>query len=97
MRAAAATPPCKVAGALTGQGADDTDDDGGGGGRGWVAGQEPALLGLLAAELGVDQGRIRDWELTLFDTQVRPWEEPRQEEEEGGGGPLAVVALLCHL
>lgn len=36
---------------------------------GWTEHQEPALLEILANELGVDVGQIADFELSLFDVQ----------------------------
>jgi len=54
-----------------GDGEKDTKREGAPGGveDGWTEHQEPALLQLLASELGIDLAEIADFELSLFDVQ----------------------------
>jgi aspartyl aminopeptidase len=68
----------------------------------WAAGQEPVLVELLAAELGVAASAIADFELTLYDTQAAALGGARREFVNGARVDnlascfVAVEALIGH-
>ena len=51
-------------------GEEEGNEEGGGGGGDWAGSQEPVLVQMLAAELGVEPTDIVDFECSLYDTQV---------------------------
>lgn len=89
-------------GALHGSGANSATGAAAAAGGAWAAHQEPALVALLAAELGCTPGQVADFELTLFDTQAASLGGLKREFVNGGRLDnlascfCAVEALLGH-